>query len=257
MGHAEYKATQGAKTRMANTPVPGGFALNRTQLIREQRIPMKEYLVTVMPPTTGNGVTLYVSTFDNTNIYPPGGGTIYSAPVLPDPAAALQMLVSWGAGGIRYQTAFDYPALGGTFSITCDAMDIDVGVKGNQVIAYNDLNLIPVVGAFYVEGAPVDDTPMAWLEPLGAVPAGGNTFWAVKPFAKELVFAINGGAITSVRVEFLNTAGTTLWVRNYTRVVGDPDVADTIQVPRQATVVRIVCLGGAGTASLEWGIGLS
>lgn len=254
MSH-EYKSTQGVKQRMETVPSGVNFVLRKTQLIRQQHMPMGEYLVTMMPPTRGDGVVPYVSTFDGA-AYPPVGATIYTAPALPDPASCLQVSVDWGAGGIRYQTAFDYPALGGTFSITCDRMDISVGVKGNQAIAYNDINLVPVVGAFYVIGAPVDPTPMAWLEPVGGVLAGADAFWAVKPFSKELVFSV-AGAATTTRIEFLNTLGTTLWSRQYVRGAGTSDIADVVQVPRQATVVRFVCLGGAATIYLEWGIGLS
>lgn len=250
----EFKATRGARQRMESTAVVGGFALRATQLIREQTLPMGQYLVTMMPPTRGDGVVPYVTTYDGTAVYPAPAPLINTAPILPDPAAALQVAVSWGAGGVRYQTAFDYPVVGGTFSITCDAMDVNVSVKGGQVIAYNDVNLIPVVGAFYVLGAPVDDTPMAWLEPVIAVPAGGVANFAVKPFAKELAFSAN--IAVSVRVSFMNAAGTLLWDRLYTKVAGTTDIADTVQVPRQAAVVAITA--AAGTAIfLEWGIGLS
>lgn len=251
---APYPSVQGARQHMNTQPFGGNVTLRPTQLIREQHLPMGQYLVTLMPPTTASGITPYVSTFDG-GVFPAVPPAIYSAPLLPDQPAALQVAVSWGAGGIRYQTAFDYPANGGTFSITCDRMDVNVGVKGDQAIAYTP-DQVPHIGAFFVLGAPVDDTPMAWLEQGLNINAAASASWAVKPFAKELLLYVES-LITSVRIEWLNTRNITLVQIDQAPTVGNTSIL-RLDVPRQATVVRITNRGAAaGAVFLEWGIGLS
>lgn len=250
----EFVAMRGRRTVMLTQPFGGNVTLLPTPLIRASKLQPRQWLVTMMAPTIGAGSTPYAATFDG-DAYPPAGGDIYTAPLLPDIPAALQVAVQWGAGGVRYETKFDYPALGGTFSVTADAMDVFATVKNPQAIVYVAAN-VPVIGAFFVEGAPVDDTPMAWAEEGINVLAAGAPAWSVKPFAKELLL-IAEPAITDLRVQWLNTLGTVLSQLDFAAVAGN-SYNLRLDVPRQATVVRVTNRGAvAGGVWLEWGIGLS
>ena len=254
-------AARGKKTIMNNQAVPGGFTLLPTPLVRvesrETGNIARQFLVSVMPPTRGDGTTPYLSTFDGqAGAYPSG---IYTAPQLPDIASALQISLQWGAGGVRYVTAFDYPAVGGVYALTADALDVSVNVKGAQVINYNSQNLIPVIGAFYVEGQPVDPTPMGWAEPNVSIAGLGEASWAVKPFTKDvnLVVGTTGAAVERFAVTFKNTLGTAISLADYL-VQAPGSFVQTLQVPRQATVMTIT--NRTATAKdiyMEWGIGIS
>lgn len=256
----DFTAVRGRRIVMQTQAVVGGLVLQDTPLIRQSFNKGTELLVTVMPPTKGNGITPYVSTFDGL-AYPPVGGAIFTAPTLPGTTSSLQILVSWGAGGIRYQTAFDYPALGGTFSITCDTLDVSVRLRGVPPpgAQYTDPNEIPVIGAHYVEGAPVDPTPMAWMEPVLGLAGGADAFWAVKPFAKDVIITVGatGAAVERWGYDWLNTAGAVL--ASFDRLFQAPgSEIVTLQVPRVATVLRVVNRTAvAKSLNIEWGIGLS
>lgn len=257
--NGEAAQVRGYRKRLLTSGVAPNLVLLPTPLIRANLPDPRQLLVTVMPPTKGDGVTPYASTFDGA-AYPPVGGNIFTAPVLPGVLTALQVLVMWGAGGIRYQTAFDYPAVGGTFSITADSLDVSVGFKGNPApIVFASENEVPVVAAQYVEGAPVDPTPMAWLETPLALGGLADAFYAIKPFTEDvnLWVGTTGAAVERYGVEFLNTAGATLVSADFLVQAPGSDVR-TLQVPRQATVMRVVNRTAvAKTVSIEWGIGLS
>lgn len=254
-GSIEQTAIRGKREQVQLTGAGGGnFNIAPTTLVRANIGTPRQVLVTIVAPTIPSGALPYSSTFDGLP-YPPVGGAIFNAPVLPDVAAALQVKVVWGAGGARFETLFDYPALGGTFSITCDTLDVSVQAKSAQAMTYTAANA-PVVGAFYVDGAPVDDTPMAWLELGQAVAAAAAPAWPVRPFAKELLLWVEP-LVTAFTVEWLNTAGTVLAQIKRTTTAGNTFM-DSLQVPRQATVVRFTNTGAvAGSVWMEWGIGLS
>lgn len=251
----EHKSTLGSRQRMLTNGVAPNLTLAETQLIRASVERPRQFMVTVAPPTKGNGILPYVSTFDG-GAYPPVGGAIYTAPPLPDALGALQVFVRWGAAGVSFETAFDYPVLGGVFGITCDTLDVNVRLKAPQVIPLADANEVPNVGAFMVEGLPADPTPMGWLEAVASLAPGSDAFYAVKPFARELRVRTSG--TTRMTVEWLNTQGATL--ASSERVATAPDDLYFVEaVPRQATVVRIVNTTGSNPSAfyLEWGIGLS
>lgn len=253
--HREHKSILGSRQRMLTNGLPGAIQLAETQLIRASVERPRQFMVTVAPPTRGNGALPYVSTFDG-GAYPPVAPALYTAPPLPDPAGALQLFVRWGAAGVSFETAFDYPALGGVFGITCDTVDVNVRVKGPQPIAFADENEVPNVGAFLVEGTPADPSPMAWLESPASIVPGNDVFYAVKPFSREVRIRTSGA--TRMTIEWLNTAGTTLASRELT-VVAPDDLFIVEPVPRQASVLRIVVTTGSNPSAVytEWGIGLS
>lgn len=269
MSH-EFKAARGQRqkmdTELAPFPAPPGtFLLKSTQLIRAQsKEHPRQWMVTMMPPTTQSGVLPYMSTFD-AGPYVPGSGD-YSAPVLPDVFAALQVALDWGAGGIRYQTRFDYPAIGGTFGVVADMMDVNVQLKPSvgQPIAYNPED-VPVVGAFYVDGAPSDPVPMSWLEsPQDLAPEGGNDAnYSVKPFSKYLNVGMFATQIVdtpgALLVQWLNTSGSLLSQNQLQiRFEAAYEAFRRIRVPRQATVVRFVNLGLRPiTVYPEWEISIA
>lgn len=252
-GTEEQTAVRGWKGPLQSQPT--GVGTNRTiletSLIRANIPTPRQWLVTLMTPTVGNGVTPYRATFDGGAAFPPAG--TFTAPTLPNPVAALMVKVLWGAGGVRFETQFDYPALGGTFSITADAMDISVLPRSNAVISYTLPNDIPVIGAFYVPGAPVDDTPMAWLETPVNIAVAASAFWSVKPFAKDVLVWLGAQDAT---LTWLNTQGFT--VAQERIVVAAPATVQVRRdVPRQASVLQVTNNAGGIAAFLEWGIGLS
>jgi len=256
-----YPVNIGKRDRLASNPDGGGnfVVLPQTQLIAARFKVPRQWVVTLMQPVIGlSGVSPWVSTFDGSSTYPAVAPALMTAPELPV-ASPMEVHLRWGAGGVIFETKFDYPAAGGTFGVTADTLNLDVSFRG-VLPTYNALDLVPVVGAFMVPGIAADSTPCRWRE-LGdagtgytAIAAGEDAFWAVKPYARRLRLASSDIA-TRYLVEWLDTAGASLWTERVNlAAVGDARIVD---VPAQATVVRVVSNSAApSTWSLEWAIGL-
>lgn len=257
-GTHEQTAVRGFQTPVVTSPITGGFQMVNTPLLRANMPIPRQWLVTLAPPMRGPQPLPYRATFDGTSTVPTAAN--FGAPQMVSvgtPLETLQVTVRWGAGGVRSQSAFDYPMLGGTFSLTADSMDISVAAKYGGAVTFGSAAEIPILAGWYVEGSPCDPTPMAWSELPVTVNAGSDAYWSIKPYAKELVASVIG--TTQARFEWLNAAGSTLaTVRVFPTVIGAPTDQPVLQVPRQAALLHVVNDGvGNATVSLEWGIGLS
>lgn len=266
----EMKTNAGNRSRLNVRPTLDAFIVTQTQLIRAQLDYPRQLLVSLMQPTKGNGVNPWVSTFDGLGSgtgppipYPqvvPPEPYLFTAPYMPGPAHALQVRLQWGAGAVRYETRFDYPQTGGVFGVTADQLNLDVIPKAEegQSLSYATENDIPVVGAFFCEGAPADPTPMAWLEVPRTLVGATDAWYAVKPFSKTVNVCSMSRVIASVTIEFYNTVGDVLWSTSISQTASDT-LRVELDVPRQATLMRIA--NGAPLANqeivAEWGIGLS
>lgn len=249
----EHKAVIGKRARMNVAPAVGGFTLQETQLVSARVDKPRQFLVSIMPPITGSGDLPYNAPVDGTALYVPGTGL--SAPFLPDLSAALQLYMRWGAGGVAYQTRFDYPAHGVVFAVTFDTMDLRATVRGPQSVLYPTENDIPNVGAFMVEGAPADATPLAWQESPGALAAAASLFYSVKPYARRLRVSAQGA--TGLRVTFLDTQSATVFQESATPGAGNTPVLD-VPVPVAGTIVQVTNTGATpATVYLEWRIGFA
>jgi hypothetical protein len=257
-GTREQTAVRGFQTPINTRVITGGFQMVETSLLRANMPIPRQWLVTLAAPMRGPQPLPYRATFDGTSTAP--DATNFGAPPLVSvgqPLETLQVTLRWGAGGVRSQTAFDYPMLGGTFSVTADSMDVGVTSKYGSAVTFGSAGEIPIVAGWYVEGAPVDDTPMGWSELPCTIAALGNAYFSVKPYAKELLVSITDA--DQVRVEWQNAAGATLAVvRVFANVATSPGDQPVLQVPRQAVVARVVNDGASPVSVyLEWGIGLS
>lgn len=251
----EHKAVIGKRSRMNVKPDGAGFTLLETQLISARVDKPRQFCVSIMPPVKASGDLPYNAPVDGTALYVPGTGL--SAPFLPDLTAALQLYMRWGAGGVAYQTRFDYPAHGVIFAVTFDTMDLRAVVRGEQSVLYATEDDVPNVGAFMVEGVPADPTPLAWQEAPGALAlVGDSLFWSVKPYARRLRVSAPGS--TRITVTFLDTQGAVVFQESAVPVAaGGTPVAD-VPVPVAATVVQVTNnAGAAATAFLEWRIGFA
>lgn len=259
-GTHEQTAVRGFQTPVAVKPIAGGFEMTETSLLRANWPIPRQWLVTLAPPMRGPQPLPYRATFDGVSPGVVPTGVNFGAPQMASvgqPLETLQVKLRWGAGGVRSETRFDYPMLGGTFSITADSMDIGVASKYASAVTFGSPEEIPIIAGWYVEGAPVDNTPMGWSELPCGINAGSDAYFSVKPYAKELLLSIQ--TATQVRLEWLN-ANTALLalVRVFPTVIASPSDQPVIQVPRQAALLRVVNDSGAnGTFYLEWGIGLS
>ena len=256
-----YPVNIGKRERLGVNPDGGGnfVVIPQTQLIAARFKVPRQWVITLMQPVIGSsGVNPWISTFDGGSVYPAVAPAIFTAPELPV-ASPMEIHLRWGAGGVMFDTKFDYPAAGGTFGLTADSLNLDVSFRGALPV-YNSLELVPVVGAFMVPGIAADPTPARWRElgDLGTgyttIVAGEDAFWAVKPYARRLRIA-SGDIATRYLVEWLDTAGASLWSERVNLAgIGD---ARTLDVPAQATVVRVVSNSATpSTWSLEWAIGL-
>lgn len=257
-GTREQTAVRGFQTPVATRPITGGFEMTETSLLRANWPIPRQWLVTLAPPLRGAQPLPYRATFDGTATVPTGAN--FGAPQMlsvGQPLETLQVKLRWGAGGVRSETRFDYPMLGGTFSITADSMDIGVASKYASAVTFGSTAEIPIIAGWYVEGAPVDNTPMGWSELPCGVLAGADAYVSIKPYAKELLLGMAGA--TQARIEWLNASTATISiVRVFPTVIGSPMEQVILQIPRQAVLVRIVNDSAAnGTFYLEWGIGLS
>ena len=253
---------------MATVPMGANFqVVSPTQLISARYDTPRQWCITVMQPVTdASGVNPWVSTFDG-GAFPVVGGAIFTAPVLPV-NTSLQLLLRWGAGGVAFETAFDYPFAGGVFGFTADTMDLNVGFRGVAPV-YGDPLDVPVVGAFMVPGQVQDSAPLRWreLDPLGLtgfidIGAGNTASFAVKPFTRRVRIS-SPDATTRYRVVFVDANNATLWEENIaiavgpgTAVLGQSPPSSTLQVPAAAAVMTIVNNGGASVWTVEWEIGL-
>lgn len=262
-GTEEQTAVRGFQKRMDTSPVAGGGAqLVETSLLRANFAKPRQWLVTLAPPMRGAQPLPYRATFSGVTpgVVPTVGN--FGAPPITSvgtPQETLAARVRWGAGGVRSETAFDYPMTGGTFAITADSMDISVAAKFGGTVVFGAQDEIPVVAGWYVEGAPVDATPMAWAEIPVTVAGGNDVYFAIKPYAKTVTIRADttGAAVERIQVEWLKSDAT-LVARNVYDVQAPSSFDLVLEPVHAATVLRLVASGAvAKTFYVEWGIGLS
>jgi hypothetical protein len=259
-GTDEQTAIRGFQKRMLTTPSGAGVQLQPTPLVRANLAQPRQWLVTLFAPTRGAQPLPYRSTFDGTNAVPTsatfGAPTFNAAGLI---LQTLQLHVMWGAGGVRNETIFDYPLVGGTFSITADSMDINAQMRSAEPVVYGATEDIPVISGFYVPGAPVDPTPMAWLEFPVALAGLADIWYAIKPFSKSvhLMVGTTGVAVERIGVEWYNTAGAQIaGTEHLQQAPGSFDL--TLEPPHVATLLHVVNRTAvAKSLTVEWGIGLS
>lgn len=275
----ENKAIQGARQRMLSTDIGGGLVrVQRTQLISARVDEPRQFLVTLAQIATEQGSTPWEASFDGYlgTWVPPG--LVFNAPAVPSVSVGgvfstvLQCNLRWGAGGVSYTAAFDYPVAGGSFGITADTIDINVGFRGNASPGGIEPERVPVIGAFMVEGVAADPQPLRWAESTRAFAPGEFLWWSVKPYARKLrlmcPFAGTVGGMVWGQFYCLNGpfpafAGLRQFMLTDTNGgSGPPGIDAVIDVPPGAEFFSLynvpAAQGGAGVGTLvypEWQIG--
>jgi len=259
----ENEAIIGKVSPMNTTGVAPNLAVRPTQLIAARHVEPRQWVVTLMQPTQQvRQVSPWLSTFDGTGTTPDnslGATRNFSAPTFPlgssGSANVLQVSINWGAGGAKFETAFDYPAGGKVFGITADQLELSVQTKAvTTTTVYASADLVPVVGAFMVEGVVTDPTPLRWMEPTATIADNSGVFYAVKPYARKLhVDVRTAGAYTII---WSNASMGQVWAQDIaTTFDGKSFVLD---IPANAEVVNITNNTGANAViQAEWFIGLT
>jgi hypothetical protein len=251
-------ANIGKRQPLSTTGVAPNLIPGLTQLISARDLEPAQWLITLMQPVTGkSGVNPWISTFDGGNIFPPGAPLVFTAPLMPTDAVGngMQVRLRWGAGGAAFETAFDYPAQGGSFSIAAEAVDLNVGFRNPVAAGYASADLVPIVGAFMVPGGyNAEPNPLRWREVPVTLAAVGVAWFAVKPYARRLRIT-SFDAATRIDVQWADSGGATLQSRRFDLAGVGADIL--LDVPALATVVEIVNRGaGNATYAPEWHIGL-
>lgn len=184
------------------SPGMGGvIATNRVQLV-SARVEAPRQWVVVHPPIVkaGNRQVPWLTTLEgqsgavaNPNAVPQSpawGGATMSA-------LGFRVELRWGAGAVRFESEYEYPAAGGAFGIVADTLDLDVTDAGGLAsTVYPSEADLPVFGAVMVPGVPQSYAPMRLRDGVSyAVPAGDSAAYAVKPFARWLYVAQLDGAM--------------------------------------------------------------
>lgn len=229
-----------------------------TQLISARTKAPRQWMVTLMQAVTGkSSVSPWQASVDGGTVFP--FANYFTAPQMPDPDRYAMVDLRWGAGGVAFNARFDYPTRGGVFALCADTVDINVSMRDPLAsTTYTSLDLIPVVGAFMVEGQPADPSPLAWLEPAAVVNLAATRTWVVKPFARTVNIVI-ASVSTTASVQFLSASAALLQQRTVKPPAAGVDVVlQDIPVPAQAAVMQVTNVAGANaTVYIEWGIGLS
>lgn len=263
-GKGQDPANLGRRVLMANTSVVGGYKLLLTSLITRRLDKPAELLVTLMTPTRGpSGTSPWFQTFNGTATPPDSGN--FSAPQLPDVGRGLRVKMRWGAGGAAMETEFDYPAMGATFGLTCDTVDIDVYAPDlADPFVYASLDLVPFVGAWMCPGRAADPTSLRWLETTRLYPPSTPIWYAVKPFSRRVSIRAVGLALADagLNANFLDTAGGLLAtvnipVREDYQGATFGSIDAVIDIPSQATIMNLLNddSGAEVQGTVEWQIG--
>jgi len=239
-----------------------GTALLPTQLIsaRDKGAP-KQWCVTLAPPSTDNGSIPWESSFDGA-VFPPVPPAIFTAPIFAGSASnavlnALQLNLRWGAGGVAFQTRFDYPQMGGVFGIIADHVTLDAVFRGGRTFPGGAPTpaTTPVLGAFMVEGKVADPSPLRWLEKFQTLDAVG-IWWAIKPYSRAVRISVVSAGAQNILVEFADSNGNVIRAESFAVPV-TAGVTVTYDLTSIATLVKLTADVETGSAvSVEWKIGL-
>jgi len=252
-------ANIGRRVPLDVEPTGGVFVVQpSTQLISARANEPRQWLVTLMQAVTSrSGVTPWLSNWDGTAVpFPIAAPNVFTAPEFPFDTEALQVKLRWGAGGVAFETRFDYPLVGATFGVTADLVDVNVGFRG-AAPTFADALDVPVVGAFMVPGVAADPSPLRWFDVESGPLNSGYTAvarWSVKPWARRVRVELFGAASTGNGVDIIFTD------RNGTIVsqlrTACP-LAQVFDVPAQAAILEVSHNEAANiVARVEWYIGL-
>ena len=245
----EHKAIVGKQGLMGvqGTAVPGQVLLQPTQLISARIDKPRQFIVTLQQPTKANTVTPWLDAFNG--VIPYVAGVAFGAP------RGMQFLrckLRWGAGGVAFQTEFDYPSTGDAFGVTCDQMDLTVESAIPLPIPIEE---VPVIGAWYVEGQAADPSPLRWRELSAIINAGASLSWSVKPYTRAVRLGFQGRpAAGDTTITFLDVDANVLWTErpNFAGAVSSTLV---LEVPAHASVMTIASVAGQAV-TVEWVAGL-
>lgn len=254
------KSNIGRRVPASNNPVAGGFRLSDTQLITARWEQARQWIVTLMPATKTNGSTPWISTFDGGTAYPPVAPAIFTAPEIPGGGAGTEPKchLRWGAGGVAFETRFDYPQHGAIFGVTADSFDLNVFFDPNG----NFTTEVPEFGAFMVPGFAADPTPLHWLEAqrsIAAAPGPGHIrYWAVKPWSRTVRVAVTSGLVgNEIQLVFLNTNNITLFLDRFS-IESGTGLVHEVEIPATATVLGVQNLSvDLMNVIVDWQIGLT
>lgn len=251
----------GNRATFPAVPVAGGVQVQgNVQLLSVRPAIASPWTVTLEPATkTGNpGTVPWFASFDGTTAPPAhsGPGTNFSAPV--NAPNGYKCILEWGSGGVRQRAVFDYPMAGGSFTVFCDTLDLQVsGADPTQTYAVpTDL---PTFGAHMVPGAGGGGRAGMRLNDviqLTVAPAGTTRFWSVKPHARWLWVSqlTQANAAGLYQVDFDNfAAGVGLApTTNLGQDAGSTNSISTpIPVPPQATYVALT---NRSAADMLWAL---
>lgn len=104
-------------------------------------------------------------------------------------SGGLVVVITWGGGGVNWQTSFSYPVAGASFTVAGDNVQVEVEAQDNAS-AFTDLNKPAVIGWCKPQYS-VADQPLH----VAVNYASGDTV-PVYPFAKFLTVALANAAAT-------------------------------------------------------------
>lgn len=115
-----------------------------------------------------------------------------------------QFVLQWGAGGVRMQSEFDWPASGQAFGIVADSIDIlfryrDLAGGANSVQSM-------AVAAYIEQGNPAQASPLRTFQSQAGP---GTLYYAAAPFANRCVISTNTPG-AAVSIAFSTLSGTSL-----------------------------------------------
>jgi hypothetical protein len=181
------------------------------------------------------------------------------------PTNGYKVRMTWGSGGVRSETLFDYPMAGATFGVVAETLDLSVQASDpSSVDTVDDESLVPVFGAFMVPGEVIANVAVNRTEEVAqSTPAhtGETVRWPIPFYARELTVwnrsLDNASTLYSVRFE--NTAGMELLTTWNAQDAGSENTTQRpIIVPAQAERVAITPLGDTGGGGslfgLMWGM---
>lgn len=252
MKPSRFPVNYGRQSGFPSTPVIGGFQLtNNVQLISERVDHPQQWVITLAPITLQRavGVLPWLATFDGqVGVLPPTVPN--NVPIVGVPSVPFRVLLAWGAGGVRYQTVFDYPVAGGTFGLLADTLDLNVVDPVLGTTTVTTLDDTPVFAAFMAPGSPGGHCTMMLSDRSSSAgqAIGQFAFWSIKPFARRLWMTqlVYANANVPYLVEMSDAGGTPLFAS--AQVTDGRSFPQPIPVPSGSALLKVTNLaaGGAG-----------
>lgn len=244
-----------------STPVQlaaGLQAADVTQLVAVTYPEPRQLVVTMRQVSrVANPVTPWVAT---------QGSPAFNGPDL-STTTVMRTRVRWGAGGVSFLAFFDYPLAGGVFGLTAESLSVDVtwwdyATASAAPPTFGSADIVPVVGAFLVEGVVADPSPLRYAEDLLALAASPAPASAavlnVPPYARQLALASNSTNAITLEVAFQTGGGATIDAQRVTAPAG-AGARVVLDVPSQACSVLVSNQDGVNAINVRpsWRIGLT